>query len=1205
MHWVGSQDGGLDTERELILTDQTPAAVIFLSAADTDLAAVSSQWTGPFGNRLRLSHAAPLRQPVAADHFVRTVAMGSQLLIARLLGGRAYFPHLLQALSDLREVSPRPRLLLLSPTQEHDADLDALNDFPPQIVSVFQRLLFEGGPKNLQSAASLTEQLLRDGLDSAFQLSAADLPPVESMPSWGWYKRALPLPEQAEVWVTFYRALYQTADLGVVDALLASLEAQGLAPSAFFCQSLREAGVQEALLHEARTLSAPDAVLTLQSFASSGAPGNADAFPANLGCPILQVAVSAASRENWLKNPAGLSPGEAAIQIALPEIDGRVLTTVAGFKEEAVRVDSAEYTLKRQIADPKQVDFVARLASGWVRLRKIRPQQKRIALILSNYPNKDGRIGNGVGLDTPASAVEVLKALAKAGIAVTDIPENAEALMKRLLAGITNDPQGSYGKETAQSISAHAVWEHISQWPSHRAEEMFRHWPEGLPEAIPVAGIPLGNVFVGIQPPRGFSLQTQAIYHSPDLPPPPQYIAFYQWIREVFQADAVVHLGKHGNLEWLPGRALGLGGDDYPQLCLGPVPHLYPFIVNNPGEGTQAKRRTSAVIIDHLTPPLTRAGLYGQLEQLERLLEEHAHAVALYPKRAAELEREMEDLLEHAPWRADLPEGGASLPALANFLCELKESQIRSGLHIFGKAPTGEQQVDFILSLLRLPSGGRVGLFEALAGTPLVLKDLPAHERDALDTRARSWLRSALAGERAEGETPDLERLRQCVQRELAPLLARTEDEIHYLLDGLSGRFVPPGPAGAPTRGRSDVLPTGRNFYALDPRVVPTPSAWRCGVALAESLLKRHFQDHGEPLRTLALVVWGTSNMRTGGDDLAQALWLWGCEPVWEESSGRVVDFKILPATLLGRPRVDITLRISGLFRDAFGDTVRLLAAIPKKLAQLDEPEGLNPIRAAWLRDVDALHKTGTAGPAAARTAGLRVFTSGPGCYGTGLLPLIDSGNWETRADLAEVFLRWGHHAVGADGVLTPEPEALRGRLKEIQAIAQNQDNREHDILDSDDYFQFQGGLQASIEALRGVAPANYHGDSSDPANPTTRPLEEELIRVLHSRALNPRWIEAMLQHGYKGAFEIAATVDYLFGYSATTGLVRDHHFEAAAHTLLLEQDVFFRTHNPDALREATGRLLEAAQRGLWVAPNEDTLAALETVVLSLDSEKE
>lgn len=1199
MHWVGTQDGGLDSERELILNDQTTGEIVFLSTADTDLSAVASQWGPVFGKRLRLTHAAPLRQPVAADHFVQTVAAGARIVLARLLGGRSYFPHLFQALESLKESHPRPRLLLLSATQERDDDLQELTDFDGLTASTLTNLLLEGGAANLSSAAALLEGLL-----SGAPAPSLALPEVVPMPHWGWHKLMPGSDGGAHVWITFYRALYQTSDLGVVDALTAQLESQGLRVSSFFCQSLKETGAQQALLTQAQN-SAPHVVLTMQSFAVGAAGTDPSVFPDALGCPVLQVPVSVSPRSVWLKNPAGLAPGEATIQVALPEIDGRLLATVAGFKEETQHLPEAEFTLKRLTPDPEQIRFIAQLVANWSRLRTIRNSDKKIAIILANYPNKDGRIGNGVGLDTPASAVEILSALSREGYSVSNMPQSGDELMKLLLAGVTNDSYASYGKRGTQVISSKDVLENLEQWPAHRLEEMRLHWQDPLPDDIAVPGSQLGNIFIGIQPPRGFSIQTQAAYHSPDLPPPPQYAAFYLWIRNHFQADAIIHLGKHGNLEWLPGRALGLGADDYPQLCLGPLPHLYPFIVNNPGEGTQAKRRTSAVIIDHLTPPLSRAGLYGELENLERLLEEHAHCVALYPRRAAELEADMEKLLAEAPWREDLPEQGTSLPAIANFLCELKESQIRSALHIFGQTPTAERATDFILSLIRLRSHDRKSIFDVLCGEEVELSTLPPSRRDELDSQARSWIIAACAGADDPSVSPDLARVRDFIQKTILPLLSKTSDEITNLLAGLNGRFVPPGPAGAPTRGRIDVLPTGRNFYALDPRVVPTAAAWRCGKALADSLLKRHFQDHGSPLRKLALVIWGTSNMRTGGDDLAQALWLWGCEPVWDGSTGRVTDFKILPATVLGRPRVDITVRVSGLFRDAFGDTLKLLAAVPKKLAALNEPLELNPIREAFLRDRENLTRSGSLPDAAARTASLRVFTSGPGCYGTGVLQVIDAGNWERKEDLAAVFLRWGNHAAGADGQLTSEPEALKTRLSEVEAIAQNQDNREHDILDSDDYFQFQGGLQAAIETLRHAPPANYHGDSSDPAAPKIRSLEEELIRVLHSRAFNPRWISAMREHGYKGAFEIAATIDYLFGYSATTGLIRDHHFEAAATTLVLEQESFFREHNPDALKEASERLLEAAQRGLWTAPNETIIGELETLLLSLEGDKE
>lgn len=1200
MHWVGTQEGRFDAERALILSDQSPADIVFLSAADTDLAAVAVSWGGTLGSRLRLSAAGALRQPVAADHFVATVVKDSKLLIARLLGGRSYFPHLLQALEDLREISPRARLMLLPGTGEADADLASLNDFPRDVADVLHALLSEGGPLNLASAGELVSLLV--DWDTGEPLC---LPVVEKVSSCGWYKAVSRTPSGPVAWLTFYRAWHQTNDLEIIDALVDVLEKRGFEVGAFYCQSLREPIVQETLLDALGSGVRPAVILTMQSFTLSTAHSEGGGFLEAFGCPVLQVPVSSGSKAAWESLPGGLSPSEVAVQIALPEIDGRVLSSVAGFKEDSERLVAAQCVLKRLRADVSQIEFICQLAQNWARLRSLPSPQKRVAIILANYPNRDGRVGNGVGLDTPASAAAVLRALQAGGFLVEGMPEDGAELMRQLLAGVTNDPDGSFGKSYAQGISAETLQAFMSTWPEGRVSEMARHWPEVLPEYLPVSGVQLGNVFVGIQPPRGFSMQSQAIYHSPELPPPPVYVGFYYWIREVFKADVIVHLGKHGNLEWLPGRPSALGPDDYPRLCLGPMPHLYPFIVNNPGEGTQAKRRTGAVIIDHLTPPLTRAGLYGQLEQLERLLEEHAQCSSLYPRRAGELEGEINALLEAAPWRTDIPEAGRTISGAANFLCELKESQIRSGLHVFGSAPTGVAAVDFVASLLRLPSGGRPGLLEAIAGAPVILETMSVSERDGLHAQARSWVESLFQRGEFKSECVALEVLREFATHTLIPLLERTDEEMSHLLSGLAGRFIPPGPAGAPTRGRIDVLPTGRNFYALDPRVVPTPTAWRCGRLLGESLLKRHFQDHGEPLKTLALVVWGTSNMRTGGDDLAQAIWLWGCEPVWEEGSGRVMDFNIIPASLLGRPRVDLTLRVSGLFRDAFGDTVRLLAAIPKRLALLDEPESLNPIRAAWVRERAMLVESGLSAVVAERTSCLRVFTSGPGCYGAGILPLLDSGNWESKADLAEVFLRWGDHAVSSDGVLTCEPTALRERLRHVEAIAQNQDNREHDILDSDDYFQFQGGLQVAVEQLRGSVPANYHGDSSDPEMPRMRTVGEELVRVLHSRALNPRWIAAMRKHGYKGAFELAATVDYLFGYSATTGLVRDHHFQAVAQKLVLEQESFFMEHNPDAMREAAARLLEAVERGLWPAPDAETVEALQTTLLRLEGDRE
>jgi cobaltochelatase CobN len=1198
MHWTAAQPGCLDTERELILIDQTPGEIVFLSAADTDLACVAATWSARFGNRLRIAHAFPLRQPVAADHYVANVIRYAKLVVARLLGGKAYFAHFIQALSDLKdEAGDRPQFLILSGTDANEEELAALSDFPSTVCKRMFDFFKHGGSENMRRAAECIERLLEKRHD--------DLPQAEPMSEFGIYKVSR-TPGTYIAWLCFYRAWYQAGDLEVVDSLCAALEDRGFRVYSFYSFSLRNPAAQAELLRLARE-APPHVVLTTQSFSICTNEGDRLSFFEQLGCPVLQVPVALGSRNTWESNTAGLPPAEIAMSVALPEIDGRLFGTVAGFKENDKVLPEVQSSVKRLTPDLSQIAFVAQWALRWANLRELPNAEKKVVVILSNYPNHNGRIGNGVGLDTPASTVNLLRALRVEGYLVEPVPENGEELMQWLQDGITNDLEHSYGKPCRQTMDRVRLETFLETLPAKRREELDRNWKLTFSDDIPVAGMQLGNIFVGIQPPRGYSLQPQAIYHSPTLPPPPEYLAFYLWIREVYGAHAIVHLGKHGNLEWLPGRGVALGEDDYPRLCLGTLPHLYPFIVNNPGEGTQAKRRTSAAIIDHLTPPLTRAGLYGDLEKVERLLEEHAHCVALYPSRAADLEREIEQLLALASWSKELPGGAKLIETVGNFLCEIKEGQIRSALHILGEKPVGEKEIDFLLSLLRVPSGDRPGLMEALHGGAVDLEELAPSERDKLEGKARVWIADALKCALATGESADLKRLREVVHCQLSPRLAQCGDELRNIIHGLDGKFVPPGPAGAPTRGRLDVLPTGRNFFGIDPRVIPTPTSWRCGKDMADLLLERYRQEHGEYPRKLALVVWGTSNMRTGGDDIAQTLWLWGCEPVWEESSGRVVDFRILPLSLLGRPRVDVLLRVSGLFRDAFGDTMRLLATVPKRLAEQDEPPELNPIREAWLRDRESLVQQGLDSYEATRRATLRVFSSQPGSYGTGLLPLIDAGNWSSKNDLTEVFCKWGGHAFDSDGTASESIELFRERLAEIEVIHQNQDNREHDVLDSDDYFQFQGGLQASIEQLRGSAPVNYHGDSSCPERLRVRTLKEELVRVIRSRVLNPRWIEAMRQHGYKGAFEMAATVDYLFGYGATTNFVEDHHYEEIAQALLLspEQKEFFQRHNPVALQEAAERLLEAAERGVWKHPNEATLSALEENLLELQGQLE
>lgn len=1203
MHRVATESGHLDHEHPQHEIEQTPAEVVFLSAADTDLAAVAQTWLPLLGERLRLLHAAPLQHPETAQKYVRQVVASARIVVMRLLGGDGYFPHLLDELRHLRSHGAQTRCLLIPSTDQWDAGVLPDNDFAEEVVRQCFEYFREGGLFNVEQVGRIALRELGDA-----QQSPAELQP---MPRFGWYGDSVSNAPQADnvVWICFYRAWYQTGDVAVVDSLREALTRRGLQVRCCYAYSLRDPDAQAQLLQAAK-LEPPQVVLTTQSFSVCLQEASQRSFLEKLDCPVLQIPVSLRDEHTWEHNPRGLSPSEVAMNVALPEMDGRVLGTLVGFKEDAQRLSNAQWTLKRLQPALPQIEFVAELVGNWRNLRRKTNGEKRIALILANYPNRDSRLGNGVGLDTPESVVRFLAVLGQEGYQLPEtLPANGDALIERLQAGITNDPEGNYGKYLDHWLAREQFDQFIRSLPSTLQEQLSAYWPQALPEHFPIAGFCLGNVFIGIQPARGFEVQTQAIYHSPELPPPPHYLAFYHWLRAEFKADAVIHFGKHGNLEWLPGRSVGLGPEDYPWHCLGPLPHLYPFIVNNPGEGTQAKRRTSAVIVDHLTPPLARAGLYDELQQVERLLEEHAHCETMNPERAHELEHQIEHLLEEATWRDELPPDEDWFNALSNFLCDIKESQIRSGLHIFGEVPQGELRTDFLLSLLRMATPQGRGLLHCLADRPAEfdLGALPIEQRDALHQRAREWIAAAAQPEATDEENAELQALHIQLRDVLLPRLEACAQETTQLLRGLAGRFVEPGPAGAPTRGRYDVLPTGRNFYAVDPRTIPTPTSWKCGQQIAERLLERYRDDHGDDLRHLALVIWGTSNMRTGGDDIAQALWLWGCEPVWERTSGRLVDFEILPLSVLRRPRVDVLLRVSGLFRDAFGETMRLLATVPKRLAELDEPAEQNPIRATWLQEQERLREQGVASERAQQLAHLRVFSAGPGCYGSGLLPLIDAGNWESKEDLTQVFLKWGGHGYAADGSSVEDEDVLRQRLGEIEVVHQNQDNREHDILDSDDYFQFHGGLHAAVEQIRGQAPATYHGDSSNPDQIKVRTLREEFNRVFRSRVLNPHWLEAMRRHGYKGAFEMAATVDYFFGYDATTNVASEAQYSDLANKLLLDetQQQFFKKHNPLALRDATQRILEAHERGMWENADPELLAQLQHNLLELQGNLE
>ncbi len=1208
MHLLSARAASSDVGEDAVDLAQSPADLVILSAAESELAGLAAAHARREGKprpTLRLANLLQLQHPLAVDLYIEKTLGAARLIVVRLLGGRSYWSYGIEQVRRLA-LEHGIGLACLPGDDRPDPELARLSTVPKDLLHRLHGYFLHGGIANLEAAL--------ETLGGTLGLPADPRPP-RPLPKAGLHRepRGDGRPIAALV---FYRALVQSGDLALIEALIEALDAAGLDCLALHVAGLKDPEVQ-AVVEAALARHAVAIVLNLTGFAvtTPGASTSRTPFTAT-GRPVLQLVASGGSEPAWAAGTSGLAPRDLAMSVALPEIDGRLLTRAVSFKGDPVTDAATEITLTRYRPVIDRVAFVARLARAWVDLATTPVAERRLALLLANYPDRDGRLANGVGLDTPASAVAVLEALAGAGYVIENAPADAAALMAMLQAGPTNTLANRAERISTIALPVATYRPFLEAIPETARTALEARW--GPPEADPhvVDGAfqlslhRLGNIVVGIQPARGYHIDPAATYHSPDLVPPHGYLACYWWLRHVFGARAVVHLGKHGNLEWLPGKALALSEACWPEIALGPMPHLYPFIVNDPGEGSQAKRRAQAVIIDHLTPPLTRAENHGELLALEALVDEYATARELDPRRLAPLRRQIMELSARLGLDRDLgldPEDEGSLSTLDNHLCELKELQIRDGLHILGTAPTGAPRTDLLVALTRLKRGHGEGadasLITALASDlgigpdPMTAEPVdPAGAVPPLLGRCRHMgdvraaleglARSLVAGERAPD--PAWKRTGAVlgfIQGELASRLDEgAAAEIASLLAGLDGRFVEPGPSGAPTRGRLDVLPTGRNFYSIDTRAVPTPTAWTLGWRSAETLVEQHRQEHGDWPRRIALSAWGTANMRTGGDDIAQALAFLGCRPIWEPASGRVTGVEVLPLEVLGRPRIDVTLRVSGFFRDAFPEQMALFDDAARAVAEADEPAAMNPLASAFRRDRDLLVAEGVGMAKARRQASYRLFGSKPGAYGAGLQALIDTGGWREESDLAEAYLAWSSWAYGRGVAGEAAGGALRSRLEAVEVVLHNQDNREHDILDSDDYYQFQGGLTAAVRHVAGRQPIVLHADHANPERPRIRGLKEEIGRVVRGRATNPKWLRGVMRHGYKGAFEIAATVDYLFAYAATTRLVENHHFEALFDAYLGDEVVrgFMAKANPAALQETADRFAEAVERGLW-----------------------
>jgi cobaltochelatase CobN len=1203
-------------------------------------------------------------------------------------------------------------LVLISGTGELTPEFSQTVNVPADVMETAAIYLGLGGVGNfVELCHFLSDRLLLTGYGYAPPTAMPEhgiyLPGIDVATIEDWERSADPA--KATVAVLFYRAHRMSGNTAFIDEIAQAVEARGMNALCIFTSSLKskEAG-RPAVFQwiDGRA----DVLISTLSFAlgeiNTGdvtEAGEAVTSLEQLGISVIQAIASGMARGAWEGSRRGLNSLDTAINVAIPEFDGRIITVPVSFKERGASASEGLYAPHEE-----RIERVTGIAARLAKLRRTSNPQRRVAFVLTNSAAKASQVGGAVGLDTPASLLTTLHALKSRHYKITDLPESSDGLMQRLLERGTYDDRYPLNPAYAENFSRAAYHAQFVAFPERSRRRMEDYWgqpqshgfsirpakpktdkklmgnlagkltsldhePWSDEQSYHFAALSFGNALVALQPPRGYGIDPDAIYHTPDLPPTHHYAAFYRWLATPqseggWGADAIVHMGKHGTLEWLPGKGVGLSGECFPDLLLGDLPLVYPFIINDPGEGSQSKRRAHAVIVDHLTPPMTTAATYGLLAELNQLVNEYYAIEKLDPSKLPYLQQQIWDLVQKANLQADLdvktmltrdhgdhkhewddeltPEGVPTTLAemsgnevahliedLDGYLCELGMAQIRDGLHTLGQMPP---LPEMLRSLTRLPNAGTPSLHTALAsacgfdwtlllenpGEQLqssrsLLNHIVHTHADVIETldRAAVDLYTMLEGlgfrvdaigdvQRAVLglESEDISSVLTFACVTLVPRLEQAGDEIEHLLDALEGKYVPAGPAGAPTRGMAHILPTGRNFYAVDPRALPSQASWRVGQHLAREAIERFVKEEGSYPEMMGLSVWGTSQMRTHGDDIAEAFALIGVEPVWNAQSRRIDGVSLIPLEKLGRPRIDVTLRISGFFRDAFPHLIDLFDQAVSLVIDQDEPLDQNFPRKHYFADLEK--KKDLPAEEAEAQSRYRMFGAKPGAYGAGILPLIETGNWKGDQDFARVFLEWGGYAYGGTAAGIDARPVFAERLQSIQVALHNQDNREHDIFDSDDYFQFHGGMIASIRALTGVQPKAYFGDSSRPDAVRVRDLKEEALRVYRSRVVNPKWIESIKRHGYKGGLELAATVDYIFGFDATAQIAPDFVYEGLAEHYALSREMreFLSKSDPWALNAIAERLLEAANRELWENPNPDTLQALRGVMLESEA---
>ena len=1289
---------------------QKVEGMALLSHADTDLVTLQNARTAlPAGMDVFPYSLNGLRSEEQMIALLDGALSRARIIVLRLHGplSSVWGFTLLRAMC----VAQDRFLVVVSGTGELDPEFLRASTVEADVIASATAYLERGGAANMVECLKfLSDRLLLTGYGYDQPLTPPEhgvyMQDMEQAQYEDWLLRADPAKPTAAI--LFYRAHLLSGNVAFVDALAEAVEARGLNALCLFTSSMRamDDGVPAALrLMEGRA----SVIITTLSFAlgeiNTGdvtLAGDNVSILERLGVPVIQAISSGMARGNWEVSRRGLNALDTAINVALPEFDGRIISVPVSFKERNAAQSGDLY-----IPHEERVDRVAGIAARLARLQRLPNPYKRVAFVLTNSSTKAAQVGNAVGLDSPASLLNLLHAMKGRRYSIGELPESADELIHDLLSRGTYDDAHPLDASRAHRYSRAIYRERFERFPDAPQKRMREMWgqpgdhghtlrssspkidkklmtsvatkiaamdfePWTAEDDYLFAAMHLENALIAIQPPRGYGLNPDAIYHTPDLPPTHHYTAFYQWLATPVEtggwgADAIVHVGKHGTLEWLPGKSVGLSGDCFPDLLLEDMPLIYPFIINDPGEGSQSKRRAHAVIVDHLTPPMTSAETYGPLAALNQLVNEYYAVEKLDPSKLPYIQQQIWELIQDANLKADLdlrnmlsrdhgdhkhdwddeltPEGvpvslaemsGSEVAHLIEdidgYLCELGMAQIRDGLHVLGNMPP---LPEMLRSMTRLANAGAPSLLDALArdlGLDYrMLIDAPGKKFDApirlgatlcythadaleaLDAMSLALyarleevgfrvdrldeVQRAIVGPASSDVTDAL----TFACQHIVPNLERAGEEVEHVLDALEGRYIPAGPSGAPTRGMAHILPSGRNFYAVDPRALPSEAAWRVGQQLAREAIERYRAEEGRYPETVGLSAWGTSQMRTHGDDVSEVLALLGVQPVWNKQSRRPEEIILIPLEKLGRPRVDVTLRISGFFRDAFPHLIDMIDDAVALVIQTDEPLDMNFPRKHYLGDLEKNKDQGV--EEAEARARYRIFGAKPGTYGAGIQALMETHHWKTDGDIAQVFLEWGGYAYGREANGVDARGIFAERLKSVQVALHNQDNREHDIFDSDDYFQFHGGMVATIRALTGVQPKAYFGDSSRPDAVRMRDLREEALRVYRSRVINPKWIESIKRHGYKGGLELTATVDYIFGFDATAHIAPDFVYEGLAEHYALDADTqeFLKQSNPWALNAIAERLLEANERGLWEQPKAETLEALRGVLL--DSE--